>query len=278
MEKNLITVSIVTYHNDEDKLKLVVDSVLNSFSGNSIYISDNSSVPYLNKFCIDNSLNYIFNNGNLGFGAAHNVAINKASQTDSKYHLILNPDVSFKSGTLEKLTNFLNTNPDIGLVMPKILYPTGEIQQLCKLLPTPFDWIFRRFLPFRSYIEKRNEKYELRFTGYNKQMEVPSLSGCFMLCQTSVLKEIGGFDERFFMYAEDVDLCRRIGQKSKTVYFPDVEIIHNYEKGSYKNKKLLGYHIQSAIKYFNKWGWFFDKERREINKETLIRLGYKSRS
>jgi len=109
-------------------------------------------------------------------------------------------------------------------------------------------------------------------------MQVPSLSGCFMLLRTEVLKVVGGFDERFFMYCEDFDLCRRIGQVSKTIYYPDVSVIHNYEKGSYKNSKLLRYHIQSSVKYFNKWGWFFDKERRRINNDTLDRLGYKNRT
>ena len=73
----------------------------------------------------------------------------------------------------------MEKNPDVGLVMPKVLYPNGEIQYLCKLLPTPIDLFGRRFLnfgPFKNYIEKRNENCELRFTGYNKIMEIPYLS------------------------------------------------------------------------------------------------------
>jgi GT2 family glycosyltransferase len=168
-------------------------------------------------------------------------------------------------------------NKDVGLVMPKVLYPDGRIQYLCKLLPTPFDLFGRRFLnfyPFKKYIEKRNEIYELRFTGYDKIMEVPYLSGCFMFIRTKVLEKVGLFDERFFMYLEDTDLSRRIHKMAKTIYYPHVHIYHEYGKGSYKNKKLLKYHIESAIKYFNKWGWFFDKERREINKKVLSKLQF----
>lgn len=106
-------------------------------------------------------------------------------------------------------------------------------------------------------------------------MEVPYLSGCFMFIRTKVLEKVGLFDERFFMYLEDTDLSRRIHKISKTIYYPYVHIYHEYGKGSYKNLKLLKYHIDSAIKYFNKWGWFFDKERDFINKTTLKKLKYK---
>jgi GT2 family glycosyltransferase len=171
----------------------------------------------------------------------------------------------------------MENNKDVGLVMPKVLYPDGNIQYLCKLLPTPLDLFGRRFLnfcPFKKIVEKRNEVYELRFTGYDKIMEVPYLSGCFMFIRTEVLKKVGLFDERFFMYLEDTDLSRRTHRVAKTIYYPYVHIYHEYGKGSYKSLKLLYYHIKSAIKYFNKYGWFFDKERQEINKRILKKLDW----
>lgn len=88
-------------------------------------------------------------------------------------------------------------------------------------------------------------------------------------------KKVGGFDERFFMYSEDVDLCRRIGEVSKTMFYPMASVYHGYEKGSYKSWKLLKYHICSAIQYFNKWGWVFDKKRILRNKECLDALSQK---
>jgi GT2 family glycosyltransferase len=272
--KDLITASIVTYHNRSEIVQEAVNSFLRSKNSLKLYIIDNSRDNTLKGLFTDERCTYIKNDTNLGYGAAHNKGIKKAIELNSKYHLILNPDVFFGSDVLEKLTHFMDHNPGIGLVMPKVRYPNGDIQYLCKLLPTPSDLFLRRFSPSQKVLEKRNDKYELRFTGYNQQMEVPALSGCFMFIGTSVLKKIGGFDERFFMYSEDVDLCRRIGQISKTVYYPHAAITHNYEKGSYKSKKLLLFHIKSAIKYFNKWGWMLDKERRRINKETLKKAGY----
>jgi GT2 family glycosyltransferase len=86
------------------------------------------------------------------------------------------------------------------------------------------------------------------------------------------LRTVGGFDERFFMYLEDVDLSRRIGRVARTVYVPYVSLIHAYEKGSYKSMKLFFYHVHSAIRYFNKWGWFRDPGREAINRATLRQI------
>jgi len=87
-----------------------------------------------------------------------------------------------------------------------------------------------------------------------------------MFLNYKILKEHNlYFDDRFFMYFEDFDLMRRIHKVSKTIFYPHVSIIHDHAKESYKSKKKLIQHIKSAIKYFNKWGWIFDKERKEMN-------------
>jgi hypothetical protein len=268
-----INASIVLYHNKKEQILKTINSFLNTSMSVRLYLVDNSSNDNLKELStIDRRVEYIFNNANLGYGSAHNIAIKKSIGDSVPYHLVLNPDVYFDKGVIEELYDFMEKNKSVGSVMPKVLYPDGELQYLCKLLPTPLDLILRRFIPSKKWKEKRNEIYELKFTNYDEIMNVPCLSGCFMFIRTSILKEIGGFDERFFMYLEDVDLCRRINQKARIVYFPKVEIIHNYEKGSYKKIRLLLYHIISACKYFNKWGWFFDNERKIINKKTIYML------
>jgi len=272
-----LSVSIVLFHNKKEQLIKTISSVLNDTNLNvELYLIDNSKNDILRTLSnIDKRIIYIFNNSNIGFGKAHNIALRKSVEKNIPYHLVLNPDVYFEKGVLEELYNFMENNKDVGLIMPKVLYPDGNIQYLCKLLPTPFNLFGRRFLniwPFKELIEKRNIIYELRFTKYDKIMEVPYLSGCFMFIRTEVLKKVGLFDERFFMYLEDTDLSRRIYRVAKTIFYPYVHIYHEYEKGSYKNLKLLYHHILSAIKYFNKYGWFFDKERKEINKKILESL------
>jgi GT2 family glycosyltransferase len=273
-----INVSIVLFKNDKNLVEKAIYSCINSTLINKLYLIDNSPTDVLSCLAnLDSRIIYIFNNANLGYGKAHNIALKKSIEENIPYHLVLNPDVYFEKGVLEELYNFMEANKDVGLVMPKVLYPDGNIQYLCKLLPTPLDLFGRRFLnfgPLKKIVEKRNEIYELRFTGYDKIMEVPYLSGCFMFIRTEVLKKVGLFDERFFMYLEDTDLSRRIHRAAKTIYYPYVHVYHEYGKGSYKSLKLLYYHIKSAIKYFNKYGWFFDKERKEINKRILKKLGW----
>ena len=267
----MITASNVSYHHRLNELKKVIDCVL-AEQVDKLYIVDNSSDDRLRELeGTSDRIRYI-HSINRGYGAGHNIAIQEAIELGSTYHVVVNPDIYFEKGVLKKLETYMDASSSVGLVMPRILYPDGELQYLCKLLPSPSDLLFRRFLPWKKYVEKKNRNYELRFTDYNQEMEVPSLSGCFMFIRTSVLKQVRGFDERYFMYAEDLDLCRRIGEVSRTMYYPFVSVFHKYEKGSYKNCKLLKYHICSVVKYFNKWGWFFDFERKKINKRILVTL------
>lgn len=269
---NNVSISIVTFNNDQAELDELLKSLLNSTITPDIFISDNSRDEKIKEYINSKKISYFKNSKNLGFGPGHNKIISKIKESDYKYHIIANPDILVNQRTIEMLYNYMEHNKDIGLIMPNVNYPNGETQHLCKLLPTPADLILRRFSPFKKYINRKNKKYELKFTGYNKIMDIPVTSGAFMFARTSVLKKIKGFDERFFMYNEDVDLCRRINKISRIVFYPKTTIIHDYAKGSYKNKKLLRYHILSAIKYFNKWGWIFDSERKQINKRTLDKL------
>jgi hypothetical protein len=103
--------------------------------------------------------------------------------------------------------------------------------------------------------------FELSNVDTNVVLSVPHLSGCFMLMRKKALLECGVFDERFFLYFEDVDLTRRIHERYQTVYYPHVKITHRHDKGSYKSPRLLFYGIRSAVRYFNKWGWVWDDKR-----------------
>lgn len=270
----MLTASIVAYHNPLAELQRVVNCILAS-PIDILYIIDNSSNDSLRELAGgSNRIRYIHSE-NLGFGVGHNIAIGEICEKGSKYHVVINPDVYFTEGVIESLTKYMDQHTEIGLIMPKVLYPDGEMQYLCKLLPTPRDLLIRRFLFGSKMEKKRNLRYELRFADYNNIMAVPSLSGCFMFFRTETLAKVRGFDEQYFMYLEDLDICRRIGQIADTVYYPLVHIYHAYEKGSYKNLKLMKYHITSAIKYFNRWGWFYDRDRKKINKRILKELNYK---
>lgn len=265
-----LTISVVTYNDSYGCVSKLLNCLTNAGLKKRIIVIDNSTDNKLEEVCNSYQTDYIFNKKNMGFGAGHNIALRKNIDM-SKYHLIVNPDIYFSEGTLEKIFYFMEQNPDIGLIMPKVLYPDNSLQYLCRLLPSPRDLILRRVdLKFlRSFCRKSNNRYELRFADYDKIMDVPYLSGCFMFTRTEVFNKAGLFDERFFLYLEDIDLSRRINKYYRTVYYPRAVICHGYHKGSYKNPRLLFQHAISAIKYFNKWGWILDKEREIVNRKTL---------
>jgi GT2 family glycosyltransferase len=214
---------------------------------------------------------YVFNGANLGFGKGHNLAFATLAE-NSQFHLVLNPDICFDKEVIPHLMSVLLNDDGIGVVMPRINYPSGNLQRLCKLLPTPIDLIGRRFIPFKALLDRINSRYELYSLTQDFPVDVPCLSGCFLFLRSALLRQIGGFDERFFMYLEDVDLVRRVGSTARVVYDPRVSVVHSYAKGSYRNRKLLIYHVRSAFQYFGKWGWFFDQERKNRNQDVLRRL------
>jgi GT2 family glycosyltransferase len=269
-----ITASIVIYKNDLGLLQRAVDSFLESTRDSVLYLIDNSPKDHYAKYFKHDRIKYIFNNKNVGFGPGHNLALKEILQGNcSAYHVVLNPDVYFGKETMAKLLHYIEANPKIGLIMPKVLYPDGTLQPLCKLLPSPFTLFSRRFLQFYpSWSNRLNHWYEMHFSGYDKIMDVPFLSGCFMFLRTEALREVGLFDERIFLYTEDTDLTRRIHRRYRTVFFPEAIIYHYNQRGSYKNAIKLIHHIFSAVTYFNKWGWFNDNERKFINERVLLKF------
>lgn len=271
MDNNTIdlTVSIVTYCNNKKELMNAVNSVLTSEGVNlKLYIIDNSPTDSLRYLFNDHRIEYIFNNANIGFGAGHNIALRKAVD-ESQYHLCLNPDIHFPSDVLRSIKEYMDTHPTIGQLLPKIINSKGELaQRQRRLLPTPFITFFRGIFKRLPTTKKLLERYYTRFKSYDEEMPAPFLSGCFVFLRTSIIQAVGMFDERFFMYYEDVDLSRRIYTHTGNIYWPGVTITHVGHMDSHKNLKLARIHIQSAIKYYNKWGWF-EKERKRINDKVV---------
>ena len=270
------TACIVTYNTDQKELAQIISCFQKTKLKFKLWISDNSEEDSLRSFInniSDNRIEYIFNNSNNGFGSGHNVVLKKLMDSNynekAEFHIILNADIVFEENTIEKMVDYMRKNSEIGQIGPKIYESSGEVNKSCRLLPTPLNLIFRRFFPIKSIVDKMDYNYEMRWCDYNSIMEVPILSGCLMFIRTDILKNVGMFDTRYFMYMEDYDLCRRIGQKYKVIFYPEVKIIHKHGKASYKTRKMMMAHINSAIKYFNKWGWFFDRERKVRNKECI---------
>lgn len=265
----MLNVSIVLYRPDWEQVSALTHALLQSQRVNRVYWIDNSPQAAEQLPLQSERIQYQHNPTNLGYGTAHNIAIRESIYDNIPFHLVINPDIILDAKELDRMLDFVSQNPLVGSLMPKVTYPNGQLQYLCKLLPTPLDVFGRRFLP-ASWIAQRNHQYEMRASGYDKIMNIPYLSGCFMLLRTEAVKQVRLFDERFFMYPEDMDLTRRIHRNYLTVYFPHATIIHNHEKASYKSLKMLWIHMVNMCRYFNKWGWFRDKERQLFN-DTAIR-------
>ena len=143
----MLNVSIVLYHPDWKQVADLTQIFLQSNEVNHVYWIDNSPILETNLPIQSSKISYRHNSRNIGYGAAHNIAIRESIYNDIPFHLVVNPDIILTTDALQMMLNFMVQNPQVGSLMPKIVYPNGELQLLCKLLPTPFDVFGRRFLP-----------------------------------------------------------------------------------------------------------------------------------
>lgn len=262
----MLNVSIVTYCPDwQGEVLPVVEELQKVQALHRVYIVDNSPEPFAIR--VSDRVQYIHTGKNLGYGRAHNIALRDSIYDQVPLHLVMNSDILVKAADIDTLCAFVLSQPAVGHLMPRVLNPDGELQHLCKMLPTPLDVFGRRFLP-AAWMRKRNARYELHDADYSRPMNVPYLSGCFMLLRTEAVQKARLFDERYFMYPEDIDLTRTIHRDYLTLYYPAVTIVHNHKKASYQSWRMLWVHIVNMCRYFNKWGWLFDAERRQFNTET----------
>jgi hypothetical protein len=265
----LVSCSVVSYGTPPAKIERLLQGVAGSRPQLLSYLIENSATDSLRELASRYRAQYWHQPDNPGFGRSHNRAMRAAMEAGSRHHFVLNPDIYFPLDTFGRLVAYMESHPDVVLLGPRVCFPDGRLQPLCKLLPDPLKLAVRRFLPWLHRSAGHQHAYEMHATGYTRIMDVPAMSGCFMLIRTDALARSGLFDERFFLYFEDVDLSRRLGRVGRTVFYPHVTILHEYGRGSYHDWRLLWHHLVSAVRYFNKWGWWFDPERRRINTAAL---------
>lgn len=268
-----LAISVVTYRAAPEHLADLLSSIGRARLDTKVWVVDNSQTDRLRRTAADHGAVYLFPGKNIGFGAGHNLAF-RAVPPQTPYHLVLNPDIALGDGVLEGLSRFMDLNPGVGWVMPRVTYPDGSEQRLCKRVASPIDLAARRLRLERwGRCQSRLQRYECRDLDLSVERRIPSLSGCFMFLRAAAFREVGGFDERYFLYMEDFDLARRMTESWHTVYYPHLSVRHVHAKGSYRNWKLLSMHMCSAVKYFNKWGWIFDSGRRRINRRLMSESG-----
>lgn len=255
-QKPHISIIIVNY-----KVKEYIANLLNSLKKAKhnfeleIFVVDNASgddsIAYLKQRYPE--VNYIANEENVGFGRANNQAIEKAR---GEYTLIINPDTLVSEDTLNVLVDHMETNPKCGAAGCKILNPDGTFApESRRSVPTIWSASSKVFGLNALFPKSRLfSQYYLSWMHEDEPSQIPVLSGSFMFWRTDLLKELGGFDERFFMYGEDIDLCYRVQNTDYYIdYVPETSIIHY--KGESTKKGDLRY-----IRIFNQALYlFFDK-------------------
>ena len=214
---------------------------------------------------------YLEASGNVGFGAGHNLGLRGLGAFPAAFHLLVNPDIEFGADALPALVAAMSERPGAAMMMPRVVYPDGGFQALCKLLPTPLDFALRRFAPewVQRRFQGRLDRYEMTGVERVECDRVPFLSGCFLFTRRALLEQVGGFDERYFLYMEDVDLCRRMARLGELVYWPGATVVHGCFRGAYRSRKLMLVFLRSAFRYFNRWGWVFDRERARANQAAM---------
>lgn len=252
-----VSISIVIYKNYSEVLK-AIDSIKKYTSDSinlRIFLIDNSATEsqdkknFLKKIEKYSDVLYFSMQKNVGFGRAHNSIL---PSLNSDLHIIMNPDIVFCEDTILKIIEFMDKNLDIGMVIPKLVDQSNQLEDVYRRNPTVFDMFIRFF--HLKFFKKRLEYHNMHDEDFSKPFRVPFGQGSFLAIRTNVFTRIHGFDERYFMYMEDADLCRRVNEISKLMYFPGTSVYHKWEKGSHKNFHLFRIHVKSMAKYFIKWG------------------------
>lgn len=255
-----LSITIVVYKKYDDVLLAVhlIEHFTDTKLSKKIYIVDNSvyaddnhyKQTFLDTLSNYKDVEYIDTKKNLGFGKGHNYVL---PQLNSNFHAIVNPDIVLYSDAFSPLISFLQQNPNVGMTAPILTDEYNNIQPVCRRDLTLLDLFCRSF--HLKCFEKRMKYHVMAEVDMSKDFECPFIQGSFLVVRTEIFKKIKGFDERYFMYAEDADLCRTIRHQSKIIVHTDVKVVHKWEKASHTNFKLMKIHLISLLKYFCKWGW-----------------------
>ncbi len=217
---------------------------------------------FIKDFGDNQKFKFILNSGNLGYGQGNHQGI---LQAKGEYILVLNPDVELYRGNLDLMISKMDKEKNIGVLAPQLIYEDGTVQDVYRRFPSVVDFLIKRtFLRKLPVFKQRMYKYLMYDKNPEFVSDVDWVVGACILIRRSMYDEIGGFDNRYFLFLEDTDLCREMWEhKYRVVYFAQAKATHYHERlsdggvMSIFRKKTLRIHIKSALKYF--WKYRFKK-------------------
>jgi GT2 family glycosyltransferase len=271
-----LSISIVVYREDFAQIKDCFLSLISAIPENIKYeitIVDNGALELNKTIDLEREIKNIFPNlpinyflspKNGGYGYGHNQVILKS---DAEYHLILNNDVYLMPDTLKNALHFMQQNPHVGMLVPDVYDMKEKRVYLCRHNPTLWISFLRRFAPvfLKKLFNKQLTQFEMRDKNYNEAIfKLSNPTGCFMFCRVDLLKCLGGFDEKFFMYYDDSDLGRRMESISQIAYSPTVKVKHVWRRAAYQDKRMAWIASKSALYY--SWKWYLRENKGFFNR------------
>ena len=259
-----IAIIVVTY-NKQDFLPSLAAAMQASSLKTCLVAVDNASSAFSAHESISAVIpdaRIILRDGNYGFGQSSNRAMD---EVDAKYFFFLNPDTRLDDPTiLDQLFAFMEENPRVGIVAPRIQFYSGEHQETIRRFPR---WYMPMVQRTRLGATAFGRRYADRFAMRDARHDVPRMidwaQGSALFMDAALFKTLGGFDDRFWMYFEDIDLCRRSWEAYRPVYYhPEIVLSHAYGKGSdvagryvwnLLTNRVFRAHVLSWMRYTVKW-------------------------
>ena len=250
-----ISAGIVVYGGFEEAAKAAESLLAHTASPFQLFLIDNNSPDGAGQKMAETfggRAEVLCLEKNLGFGGGHNQVL---PLLKSDYHAVVNPDIEVKEDVLAAMAAFLDAHPEVVAVVPKLLFPNGEEQFVAKRLPS-FMALLSRHIPFPG-ARKIDENYLRKNETFKDGDEIEFCTGCFFMMRSAIFKEIGGFDPRYFMYFEDVDIGREAAKHGKIAYLPSVTVYHAWHRDTTKKAGSFLAQLRSMFVYFKKWGFKF---------------------
>ena len=268
--KSELGVSVVLFHSPIYQLQALVDSLIASLA--------NAQLREVGVVCIDHSespgyaaecqallanydqseelcVRFVTTETNGGYGAGHNRAM---AEINSRFHLILNPDVEISSEGMNQALEAFRGHDDLALLAPTGFSSTGEPQFLSKAYPSVWVLGLRAFAPnwIRGLWQGALARYEMRDPqGAGPLRPITLASGCCMWVRRDVFDQVGGFDEGFFLYFEDYDLSLKMAQHGSVMEHGELKVVHHGGEAAKKGWRHVQWFVGGATRFFNRWGW-----------------------
>ena len=265
-----LAVSVVLFYSPMEQLRALIESLIKAIN--------EAALQSVELICVDHSgdgeyakrchalcaayrdaaalhIRLLVPDANAGYGAGHNRAM---TEVDSRYHLILNPDVELATDAVALALGVLAARENIVLLAPTGFSPSGKPEFLAKAYPSVWVLGLRAFAP--RWLQRRCSRslarYEMRDQSHDGPIRpIPLASGCCMWVRRAAFDQVAGFDQAYFLYFEDYDLSLKMAEQGAIMEHQDIHIIHHGGDASRKGLRHVLWFIMGAARFFRRWGW-----------------------